>query len=704
MITCKYGNWWELNEQRGRSNNSAVLERGEISEEEFKSLWHRIELSNSGEPGIYWTNNIEWGSNPCVTGDTEILTKGGYKEIQSLVDTEVEIWNGFEWSKVTPQITGYNQHMLKVTLSDGRELTSTDYHNWILAEGYTEKNKKVKSKDLKIGDKIIKYNFPIIKEGEQVSFKHAYTQGFISAEGMDNYNYFWLYEPKYMCKDRLDIKLEGSEYSNINRIKRKSIHYNDIYNEKAYVPFEWCLTSKIEWLSGLFDGDGTELIEGGLQLCSTEFNFLKDLQKLLSTLGINSKVVHAQEEGNRLMPDGKGGEKEYFCQKSWRICIGAVQMQELKTLGLQCERMSFDKTPQRDASQFVKIVKIEDAGYADVVYCFNEPNRNYGVFNGILTGQCVEIGLRPFQFCNLCELNVNDISSQQDLNERAAIAAFFGTLQAGFTDFHYLRPIWSKTTAKDALLGIGMTGIASGEVLKYDLKLAAYQASFMNSIVSDIIGINEAARITCVKPSGTTSLVLGTSSGIHAWHNEYYLRTMRFNKNEDLAAYLMVNHPELCEDDQLRPQDTLCVRIPVKAPEGSIFRTETALDTLERVKKFSQEWIKPGHINGDNSHNVSATISIDKSRTYGTDLVQFDEWEMVGQWMWHNKEYYNGLSVLNYDGGSFVQAPFEDISKEEYERRIESVKSIDLTKVIEMDDNVEFTQIASCSGGACEIV
>lgn len=734
MITCKYGNWWELNEQRGRANNSAVLLRETTSKEEFDALWHRIELSGSGEPGIYWTNDLDWGTNPCVTGDTEILTKEGYKEIQSLVGNEVEIWNGFEWSKVTPQITGYNQHMLKVTLSDGRELTSTDYHNWILAEGYTGKNKKVKSKDLKIGDKLIKYNFPIIKEGQQVSFKHAYTQGFISAEGMDDYNHFWLYEPKYMCKDRLDIKLEGVEYSNVNGIKRKAIYYNDVYNEKSYVPFDWCLTSKIEWLSGLFDGDGTELIEGGLQLCSTDFNFLKDLQKLLSTLGVNSKVVHAQEEGNRLMPDGKGGEKEYFCQKSWRICIGAVQMQELKTLGLQCERMLFDKTPQRDASQFVKIVKIEDVGYAEIVYCFNEPNRNYGVFNGILTGQCVEIGLRPFQFCNLCEINVDNIESQEDLNERASVAAFFGTLQAGFTDFHYLRPIWKKTTEKDALLGIGQTGIGSGVILQYDLKEAADFSRITNEEISEKIGINNAARITCIKPSGTTSCVLGCSSGIHAWHNDYYLRTIRFGLNEDIAQYLLQNHPELCELDELRPHDTLCVRFPISAPEGSILRTEIAIDTLERVKKFSQEWIEHGYISGANGHNVSATISIDKNRWYyenidsykdkngeyysvyenvitGTptnkEIIDYsgplDEWEAVGRWMWENKDVYNGLSVLPYFGGSYKQAPFEDISKQEYERRVENLKSLDLTNVKEEDDNVQFSQIASCAGGACSV-
>jgi ribonucleoside-diphosphate reductase alpha chain len=237
-----------------------------------------------------------------------------------------------------------------------------------------------------------------------------------------------------------------------------------------------------------------------------------------------------------------------------------------------------------------------------------------------------------------------------------------------------------------------MTGIGSGEILKYNLETAAHIAKLTNSIISAVIGINEAARVTCIKPSGTTSLVLGTASGIHAWHAPHYLRTMRFGKNEDLAAYLMVNHPELVEDDVLRPHDTICVRIPVKAPEGSIFRTESPLETLERVKKFATEWIKTGHNTGDNTHNVSATISI-----------RDGEWPTVGQWMWDNKEYYNGLSVLNYWGGSYVQAPFEDITEEQYNERVSHLKSIDLTNVTELDDSVDFGQVAACAGGACEV-
>jgi len=329
--------------------------------------------------------------------------------------------------------------------------------------------------------------------------------------------------------------------------------------------------------------------------------------------------------------------------------------------------------------------KIELSGSGEPGIYFTN-NNDWG------TNPCCEIALRPYQFCNLCEVNVSDIESEEDLFERVRVAAFFGTLQAAHTDFHYLRTIWQKTTEKDSLLGIGMTGIASGEILKYDLKKAAKIAMDENARVAELIGINKAARVTCVKPSGTTSCVLGTSSGIHAWHDEYYLRTIRFNKNEDVAKYLMINHPEICEDDVLRSHDTLCVRIPIKAPQNAILRKESPLELLERVKKFAIEWIEPGHKKGDNTHNVSATISIKP-----------EEWQEVGEWMWENKKYYNGLSVLPFDGGSYSQAPFETITEEEYYSKLKTLHEIDLTNVIEEDDLVNFGAIAACAGGQCEV-
>ena len=203
-----------------------------------------------------------------------------------------------------------------------------------------------------------------------------------------------------------------------------------------------------------------------------------------------------------------------------------------------------------------------------------------------------EIALRPNQFCNLCEVNVSDIESQEDLNARVKAAAFIGTLQAGYTDFHYLRDVWKRTTEKEALIGVSMTGIGSGVVLGYNMKEAAKLVKEENARVAEMIGINKSARTTTVKPAGTTSLTLGTSSGIHAWHNDYYIRRIRVGKNEAIYQYLSIYHPELVEDEYFRPHDTAVISIPQKSPEGAILRTESVFQLLERVKKVSTEWVR----------------------------------------------------------------------------------------------------------------
>jgi ribonucleoside-diphosphate reductase alpha chain len=308
------------------------------------------------------------------------------------------------------------------------------------------------------------------------------------------------------------------------------------------------------------------------------------------------------------------------------------------------------------------------------------------------TNPCCEIALRPFQFCNLCEVNVSDIVSQEDLNERVKAAAFIGTLQAGYTDFHYLRDIWKRTTEKDALIGVSMTGIGSGVVLNYNMTEAAKVVKTENERVANIIGINKSARTTTVKPAGTTSLTLGTSSGIHAWHNDYYIRRIRVGKNEAIYTYLMINHPELIEDEYFRPHDTAVISVPQKAPQGSILRTESALELLERVKRVHLDWVKPGHRSGNNTHNVSATVSIKEN-----------EWDIVGEWMWNNKEHYNGLSVLPYSDHTYIQAPFEDCTQEKYEEMVKHLTSIDLSGVVEMDDATDLKGEAACAGGACEV-
>jgi len=367
--------------------------------------------------------------------------------------------------------------------------------------------------------------------------------------------------------------------------------------------------------------------------------------------------------------------------------------------------------------------KIEDSNAGEPgVYFSND--KDWG------TNPCCEIGLRPYQFCNLCEVNVSDIESQEDLDARCKAASLIGTLQAGYTNFHYLRDVWKRTTEKDALIGVGMTGIGSGVVLDYDLKAAAKVVKLENARVAKLIGINKAARTTTVKPSGTSSLVLGTASGIHAWHNDYYIRRIRVGKNEAIYTYLLMFHPELVEDEYFKPKEQAVISLPVKAPEGSIFRFESPMQLLDRVSKLNIDWVREGHRDGQNTHNVSVTVSIkkeiekvnkldengevildsnsmpileDKKDETGLLVYKLNEWPAVGNWMWENRENFNGISVLPYDGGSYIQAPFEDCSKERYENMMKSLNDIDLTKVVELIDNTNLSGEVACGAGGCEI-
>lgn len=315
-------------------------------------------------------------------------------------------------------------------------------------------------------------------------------------------------------------------------------------------------------------------------------------------------------------------------------------------------------------------------------------NQDWGI------NPCCEIALRSNQMCNLTTINASDIKDQDDLEARCAAASFIGTLQAAYTDFYYLRDTWKKTCEKEALLGVSMTGIASNEYVKCDLKKAAEVVKKVNGEVAGIIGINPAARATCVKPEGTASLVLGTSSGIHSWYAPFYVRRMKVGKNEEIYQYLSKTIPQLLEDDVSNPTKDAFVKVPIAAPEGAVTSdVETPLQLLERIKTFSDNWIKSGHTKGDNTHNVSATV-----------YIKDHEWESVAEWMWNHRDSYNGLSVLPFDGGTYTQTPFERITKEQYDDLSQYVKDIDLSNVFETENVTDLKgEIACGGGGQCEL-
>lgn len=691
---------WPFHPRRYMANHSAIYNK-KPSAVEFLKEWSILASSGTGERGI---SNLESaklntpkrrkadlieGSNPCVTGDTEILTPEGYVRIDNVIDQEIEIWNGFEWSMVTPKVTGRNQPILTVTLSDGKSLTCTEYHRFEISIDYNGNQKSILARDLEPGMKIIKHQYPIIEHGPEL--KNAYTTGFISADGMELSKILYVYKPKEMCLKRLeDVKSSNFE----EKYNRYRVSLNEVPHSKKLVPITYNIKSKIEWLSGLFDGDGCELKEGGLQLVSVDKQFLLNVQKLLTTVGVSSKVLYGMKKGKRLLPNHNGSMTEYECQDAYRICIGSTQIQKLKQLGLKCERLLFNKEPQRDASQFVTVVDVTDSGIADIVYCFNEPKRHLGLFNGVLTGQCHEIMLRHKEFCNLSEVVIREDDDLDTLLDKVETATWIGVIQSTFTYFPYLSPEWKENCEEERLLGVSLTGqLDNPEILTpVALKALKNKAIKVAKHASQKMGVNMPAAITCVKPSGTVSQLVDSASGLHPRFAKYYIRRYRISGTDPLFKMLRdqgvkmtpENDQDHLPDDQV---STWVLSFPVKAPDNCITRDNmTAIEQLEHYKKIQTNWCE---------HNASMTV-----------YVKDHEWFEVGNWVYKNWDIINGVSFLPYDGGKYKQAPYEEISKEKYEKLLENLPVIDYSQLTryELEDNTEGAKSYNCTGDRCEII
>jgi len=342
-----------------------------------------------------------------------------------------------------------------------------------------------------------------------------------------------------------------------------------------------------------------------------------------------------------------------------------------------------DRITEEEFNQFWERIKASGAGEPGISFTNDS---DYG-FN-----PCHEVSLRPYSFCNLVEINAGNIEDENDFYNRCEAATLIATIQATYTDFTYLRDIWQENTEKDSLIGVGITGIASNKIDGMWLKRGAKIISTANHMIADSLNINPAARTTVVKPSGTTSCVLGTSSGIHSWYNDYYIRTVRVNKMESLYTYLSIYHPEMLEDEIFKPTEEAVISIPVKAPNNAITRHEGAIEFLERVKSYNQNWVAEGHVKGPNMNNVSATVNIKE-----------DEWDQVRDWMWANRHLYTGISVIPHSEHSYKQAPFQEITRERYEELENQLSNLDLSKVVEIENNTNFKDNLACAGGQCEI-
>jgi ribonucleoside-diphosphate reductase alpha chain len=320
-----------------------------------------------------------------------------------------------------------------------------------------------------------------------------------------------------------------------------------------------------------------------------------------------------------------------------------------------------------------------------------DPDIHYG------TNPCSEIILRPYQFCNLSEVVLRENDTKKDIQRKVELATILGTWQSTLTDFKYLRKIWKDNTEEERLLGVSLTGQFGHKFMSGKEDLIALEAFLMtlrekarevNKEESVKIGIPESAAITCVKPSGTVSQLVGVSSGMHPWHSPYYVRTVRGSKGDPISTFLKeVGIP--VEDDFMKPNETYVFSFPVKAPEGAIVRNDlTAIDHLNIWLVYQRAWCE---------HKPSITVS-----------VKEDEWMEVGAWVYKNFDEVSGISFLPHSEHTYKQAPYQEISKEEYEALVAKMPSNirweDLS-FYETEDGTSTNATLACSSdGNCELV
>lgn len=307
------------------------------------------------------------------------------------------------------------------------------------------------------------------------------------------------------------------------------------------------------------------------------------------------------------------------------------------------------------------------------------------------TNPCSEIILRPFQFCNLTEVVVRPDDTLASLERKARIASILGTIQSSFTNFKYLRKVWRDTCNEERLLGVSLTGICDNigllkraEVLNH-LRDVVVQT---NEQWAAILGINPSAATTCVKPSGTVSQLVDSSSGLHTRHSPYYIRTVRADNKDPLTAFLK-DSGVYWEEDVMSPENTSVFFFPIKSPEGSVTRhDQTAIEALELWKHLQDNWCE---------HKPSATVN-----------VKEDEWLEVGAWVYENFDSLSGVSFLPYDGGTYKQAPYTEVTEEEFNEWIAKHPTPEINwdnlPLYETEDTTTGSQELACTGGVCEVV
>ena len=693
FIDAKSGAFYNDNPQRTQSNNSVVFWT-KPPKRELKGMFQTLVDNGGAEPGFingsasYERAKYFAGVNPCVPGDTPILTDKGYINIKDVVNTNINIWDGKVFVEVIPFSTGVNS-LVTVEFSDGTSLTCTPTHEFVVHG----RANKVAAEDLVIGSKLTKFNMPVI-DINNYSDIPFYSQGFYSGDGNSGYEFSWIYEPKYSVIPRLRGTFTHTNYN------RKRWAHGPML-DKNWVPFNFSVKNRLDWLAGLLDADGVVLQNPNsqmLQLSSVNKNFLLRIRLMLTTLGVQAKVSSMHEEGNRKLPDGCGSYKNYNCQATWRLLINSSDLANLVNIGLNCSRLDINKTiPQRDARRFVTVTSVEFLDKEEETFCFTNKINGTGTFNGIVTGQCAEILLGDKSFCNLVDINLpsfnNNWSGLHDAVRLIARANYRQTcvdLRDGI-----LQASWHELNDFLRLTGVGLTGVMEWEHKDNPKALEQLREIAKGSVavMAHELDLPPSQNTTTVKPSGTLSKLMDTTEGIHKPLGKYIFNNINFSKDDPLielcrrAGYKVFENP--------LSTDGMLVTVPVKYKDcgftdvnGTLVNNDSAIDQLERYKRMMLHYV---------DHNCSNTIS------YSPDEVP-----AIVDWLDKNWDTYVGVSWLFRNDPTkravdlgFAYLPQEVVTKEEYESYKSTLKEVNFNNQLGSEDLSMVDD--GCASGQCPI-
>lgn len=675
MATAKTGNWFETHPQRARSNNSVMLVRDETTKETFKELMENVK--EFGEPGFVWADDVEALFNPCceiglyaydekgnsgvsfcVSGDTKLITKNGIERIQDTIDKEITIWNGNKWKRVSPFQTGRNQKMYRVFMDDGSYLDCTGYHKFLIKNRFEKEYREVDTLEIIniLTDEKYKIHVPhsnVQYEDVGISEENAYDYGYIIGDGSvtarrikDGELSFDKPKTNLFVNDTalpLNVKL-FPEQTNIYETSYIPATFECVDREFSFqlkyddgLPrriFSWNRESIKRFVAGWIDSDGCS--QGrGFRIYGRE-DKIRDLQLLLTKINIRSSVNLMQKKGTKTNLGIRKNDVWY------------VQVSETKDL--YSERIELKSQPRKQngkgTNQTIKCI-FELEGRHDS-YCLTEEENHTCLFNNIITKQC-----------NLCEINMKKTPTEADFYDACKAAAILGTLQAGYTSFPYLGEVTENIVKREALLGVSMTGMMDTPEIAFNPKIQKQGARIIKAVnekVAKIIGINAAARLTCVKPSGTSSCILGTSSGIHPHHSSRYIRRVQANKIESPIQHFIKTNPMAVEQSVWKDEDYIISFVCEVAAGAKVKNNLSAIEMLENVKLTQMNWVKAGTVKDRclkpwSIHNVSNTITVNE-----------DEWKEVTDYIYKNKSYFSGISLLPSSGDlDFPQAPFVSV-------------------------------------------